>query len=652
MKTMNLGLVAHVDAGKTTLTEQMLYASGAVRTAGSVDSGTTQTDWLPVEQSRGITVQAAATDLTWRDTRFFLIDTPGHVDFSGQVERSLSVLDAAVLVVSAVEGVQAQTEVLLEAFHTLKLPFAVFINKIDRAGSDSVAVLAHLTRLLSPMGWEPLAVNPPNGEGSESVAAPCHGLEDPAYLERLVTAAAGVEESILETYLDSGRVAPDTLQSAIRRGVAGRRIVPVVFGASKLGLSVEVLLDCLNDWFPAASADTDGPFCAQVYKVEHEKGMGKVAFVRLFSGCVRNRDSVYLRRADQEEKVTQIRRVLGRQKQDLGELTAGESGALYGLSSVKAGDFLGRVEPPNRTYSMTQPLLTVQVLPAIAEERMPLLAALQELSDEDPFLDVLWIPEKEELHIRITGRMQLEILEILLRDRYGLSVTFSEASVIYKETLCKAGEGVEIYTMPKPCWAKVWFRMEPLPRGSGLQYDCVVPERRLLQRYRNHVATAVPRALEQGLYGWEVTDLKVTLIDGEHHLEHTHPLDFFVATPMGIMNGLEHCGTKLLEPIYAIRLTGPAEALGKTISLLVARRAVFDSPGAAGERFTLEGEMPVAESLDFPTAFASVTGGRGVFSARFSHYADAPAGVEATAPRRGVDPRDRAKWILHARQAL
>ena len=325
---------------------------------------------------------------------------------------------------------------------------------------------------------------------------------------------------------------------------------------------------------------------------------------------------------------------------------------VYGLSSVRAGDLLGSELPGLREYRLAEPLMLCRVEPEKPEELPGLTEALYQLEEEDPALRCEWNREKREVWLRLTGKTQAEVLEALLKERWGLSARFGEPSVIYRETPVKAGEGFEAYTMPKPCWAVVRFLIEPLPRGSGFEYVCKVPPNRLPYRYQAHVETAVPRALEQGLSGWQVTDLRVTLIDGESHNVHTHPLDFFVATPMGIMDGLRNTGTKLLEPMLKAEFTAPEEYLGKTVSLLVAHRSRFDTPETGEGRFRLEAVVPAAEAMDLPVEFAACTAGTGVYGSRFSHYEDCPEGMGQVRARMGVDPLDRSRFILAARSAL
>ena len=638
-RKINLGVLAHVDAGKTSLTEQLLFLGGALRTAGAVDLGMAQTDTLAVEQARGISVKTADAVLETDKAVVNIIDTPGHADFISEVERALSVLDCAVVVVSAVEGVQAQTEILLGAIQKMDLPCVLFVNKLDRAGSDFEAACADLAEQFS--GRSLLKINRPVGEGDTAVQVEA----DPEALENAVMLTG--DEELLENLLLGDE--PDfaqTVRTAVENGA-----VPVLCGSSKTGAGCGEILEFLCTCMPEDKPEQT-EFCARVFRVEHDKQFGKLCHVRVFSGTLQPRQSVYLPRVDQEEKVAGIRRPMGRKQADVPSAEAGDIAVLFGLSEVRAGDVIGRGTPPRAESALAVPLLTVKAEPEKPDELMALVTALNALSDEDPMLHFLWIREKQEIQLRIVGRIQLEILEELLLERYGLRAKFSPPSVIYKETPTTAGEGFDAYLMPKPCWAILKFWIEPLPRGSGLVYESKTSPSRLMYRYQNHVETAVPEALTQGMYGWEVTDLKVTLIDGEHHHVHTHPLDFFLCTPLAIMDGLRNCGTTLLEPILKVKLTFDPNLSGRVIGLVQNARGVLLDQTVRGDRQTMTAEIPVAESLELPVEFAKLTSGRGNMATTFSHYAPCPAGFIAERERIGTNPLDRAKYILEKRNAL
>ena len=647
-KMMNLGILAHVDAGKTSVTEQLLYLGGSIRQAGSVDRGTAQTDWLEVERKRGISVKTASSCLCYQGVQINLIDTPGHVDFSGEVERTLGALDCSVLVISAAEGVQPQTRHLWRALEQLGIPTLIFVNKIDRAGCDCEAVLLQIreelgarlfiTQTVLQAGMEDCSIEPKDYGGKAR--------------EELAALAADLDDAVAELYLADKPIAGELLMQTISDACRQRQLTPVCFGSAKLGVGMEALLQSIIRYLPAAQGSDGAPLSGLVYKVDHDPVLGKGAHIRLFNGYIKSRDPVPLLNSDEPEKATQIRRFNGAKSQSLDILHAGEIAAVYGLGSLKAGDIVGK-QPLDRFCPLTFPLLTVQVLPEQEQDLTALAAALQELAEEDPLLDLEWLKEERELHLKITGKIQLEILSELLWDRYRLRAQFSPPSVIYKETPAKTGIGLERYTMPKPCWAVVELKAEPLPRGSGVRFESAIKEKQLPYRYQHHVELSLRDALKQGLYGWEVTDARFTLTGGEHHHVHTHPLDFFVATPIAVLRALTDSGTVLLEPIVRVTLSAGEEFLGKTIRDILQMRGEFDSPAVSKGVFSLEALLPAAASLEYPIAFRSMTSGKGSYYSEFYRYQECPLELGATARRRGIHPLlERSKWILHARSAL
>lgn len=647
-KIINIGIVAHVDAGKTTLTERLLFASGVLRKVGRVDDGTAQTDWLSVERERGISVRASSVSFTKGNVQINLIDTPGHVDFAGEVERSLSILDCAILVISAVEGIQAQTELLFHALRQTGTPTILLLNKIDRVGSDVVALIAELKAQFSPAI---LPFNLPVGEGGRDCAVRSHLLGDKDFREQCVLALAETEEAWLGRYLAGEELSPAELETGLSAAIHRGQLFPALCASAAQGVGVEELLAFLTTHLEGSQGRAEDPLSAIVYKVEHDRTMGKVAHVRMFGGTIRNRDSLYVPAVDAHQKVTQIRRFFGSRGTDIGEVSAGELAALYGLTGLRVGDVLG--ERGNwHGAKLVVPLLKVQVLPGEGADTTALLTALRELTEEDPLLEMEYFPDEREIQIRITGAIQLEVLTTLLRERYGLAAGFSAPSVIYKETPATTGEGYEAYTMPKPCWAIVRLLIEPGEPGSGLAFSSVVAHDDIYPRYQHHIRTSLEETLKQGNHGWEVTDLKVTLIGGGHHLIHTHPMDFFVATPMAVLNGLANTGTTLLEPMVTLRMSAQEDLLGKVLGDVVQMRGSFDSPVIRNGSFTLEANLPLATSLEYPVRLGMLSSGRAVVSQSFAGYHPCPLELGQVTPRRGVDPRDRAKWILYKRSAL
>ena len=647
-KIYNIGILAHVDAGKTTLTEQFLYLSGALRKAGNVDSGTTQTDWLPIERERGISVRSAQTSFLWKNKQINLIDTPGHVDFSGEVERSLLAIDGAVLIVSAVEGIQSHTENIWRALSKLKIPAVIFINKIDRAGSHFDELCADIPRLLPCDGITLLPLSEVKNEGLKEFSV----SDIPDMQEKLIETLADYDDDIADAYLNGDTVEAEALKNALAACVQKREIIPVFGGCAQKCMGIEPLLDAITSLLPAADKKLCDSLSALIFKIEHDKTMGKTAHVRMYGGKLHARDTIPSSDGSADEKISQIRKFNGQKYVDVGSVGAGDIAALCGLKTAKVFDSIG-ARTHSDIYRLTYPFLSVKVQPQNEAQLMPLLSALMELSDEDPFLNCRWEKTERQILISCTGHMQLEVIASLLRDRYQLSASFSEPSVIYKETPSKSGYGFDAYTMPKPCWAIVKLKFEPLPIGSGVIYDGGnVPNDTCFYKYQEHIRRSFFDNLEQGPLGWEVTDFKATLDYAEHHTIHTHPLDFFVATPMAIMNGLHSIGTTLLEPFLKVRISAGSEYLGKVISQVTQMRGEFDSPLMTGDTFTLEASLPVATSLDYPVQLASLTHGKGLFSSVFDGYRVCPLELGKTAKHRGPDPTDRAKWILYARGAM
>ncbi len=670
----NIGILAHVDAGKTTLTEQLLCLTGALRSAGSVDEGTAATDSLQIERARGISVRTAAAATVWRDININIIDTPGHVDFAGEVERAIAALDYAVVVVPSVEGVRAHTENILKSLDSRTLPRLVFINKIDRAGSDAAHVLAELRRLPGNHIYLPLMEV--NSEGLDNVQIA--RLDNDSFAQAVTEALCDVSEEAAEAFLEDSALPYERAASLLREKIADCTITPVLYGSAKLALGIRELADFMAKFMPSSERLAVDELSGVIFKIEHDKTMGKISYIRMFGGQIKNRDAVTLatpttdsqkktefvseeeddavpleEKAPEAEKISQIRRFAGAKSVDAGEVSGGDIAALCGLTSAKTGQFVGSLALGD-CYKLATPFLRVRVTPKSGDiGKIPVLAeALHELSDEEPYIDAKWENGQREITINTTGKIQLEVIDSLLRERYNLDADFSQPTVIYKETPSRAGFAYADYTMPKPCWAVVQFKFEPMPRGYGVSYHGRLPSNQCFYKYQAHIRTSFNQCLEQGLYGWEVTDFKCTLVGGQHHTIHTHPLDFFVCTPMAFMNGLASLGSTLLEPLLDLRISAPAGILGKIITEIVRMGGEYDSPMTFGDVAVTEAVVPAAKYLDFPAKLASMSSGKAVCSSTFHGYRECTDGEIHENPRRGVNPLDRAKWILWARGAI
>lgn len=660
----NIGILAHVDSGKTTLTEQLLFHTGAIRSAGSVDAGTTATDSLSVEKQRGISVRTATASTKWKNTTINIIDTPGHIDFAGEVERALSALDYAVIIVSAVEGMRAHTENILNLLDKAKLPRLIFINKADRTGADISGVTDEIKNISSGPLFVMTSIT---GEGTDKcqVAA----LSDEEFRIKATEILSDISDEAAEVFLEDRLLEKDAAEKIIREKISECRLTPIVTGSAKYSVGIKELIDILVKFMPDSRRHATESLSGIVFKIEHDKSAGKISHIRLFGGEIDTRDEIELITPENKhiivsdavdiedkrhikEKVTQIKKFCGVKGSDVVSVKSGDVAAICGLSSAKAGFYIGS-SIKSENFSLVNPFLRVKVTSADSDPlKLPsLAAALSELSDEEPYIDAKWANGQKEITISTTGKIQLEILSHLLKERYNLEALFSPPTVIYKETPSAAGIGHASYTMPKPCWAVVEFRIEPMPRGYGVSYHGKLPNNQCFYRYQSHIRTSFSRCLEQGLYGWEVTDFRCTLIGGEHHTIHTHPLDFFVCTPMAFMNGLSAVGTTILEPLLKIRVTAPDDYSGKIFSEIIKMGGEFDSPVSRSGNVNIEAIVPVATSMNFPEKLASVTSGKAVISQNFYDYRECKDSSEHINPRNGVNPLDRSKWILYARGA-
>lgn len=654
-KIINLGILAHVDAGKTTVTENILYFCGKTRKLGSVDRGNTVTDSSEIERRRGISVFSSNADVEYGDYIINIIDTPGHTDFAGETERSILALDAAIIVISAADGVQSHTENIIKTVMENKLPCIFFINKIDRSGSNVKNVLAELKELFGNI-FTVLWV--PKYEATKE----CDIVENPNFAEETEEILSEFSDTIMEKFISEEMIDEKELKNSLSEFSKSGGVFPVVCGSAMFGKGIRELLDAVTEYLPDSSKIASDKLSGIIYKIEHDKTFGVLSHVRMFGGELNSRESVVLKlRYDdmhnretevRSEKIAQIRKKVGDKFFDTGTVTAGNTAVLCGLSKAKVGDCIGEISE-ERKINLVKPFLQVAVIPDSESEITRLVNALAELTSEEPYINYRWEKSEREVIISITGKIQLEIISALLLERYGLRVKFSPPSVIYKETPLQRAEGFEAYTMPKPCWAVVRLLIEPLERGSGVEFDMGnVPNNMLFYKYQSHIRQSFYSSIEQGIYGWEVTDFRCTLIGGEHHTVHTHPLDFFVATPVAFLRGLTNAKSAILEPFLKVRISAPEEFCGKIMGDIITMRGSFDEPVIKNGKVVTEAFLPVAESMDYSSRLASLTGGKGTLISKFSHYEKCPDGFVKTCKYRGVFPLDRAKWILYCRGAI
>ncbi len=644
----NIAIVAHVDAGKTSLTEHFLFKSSSIKSLGSVDKGTSQTDFLKIERDRGISVLAATMTFEWNDITINLIDTPGHADFAGEVERALKAVDGVVLVVSAAEGVQPQTVAYWKILSKMNIPVIVFVNKIDRSGVDVEEVVEQIQKELSA-DVVPIQYVVDEGADDTSVVEflKCNSRRDD-FVEQLAT----YDEELFDKFCSDISLSDSEISSVLAELTRSTELYPLMFGSSKNDVGVDELMIAVRDLLPSPKCVSGDAVSAIVYKIVHDKMLGRVAFVRVFDGRLKVKEILQNITLGSESKINQLKKISGNRLIDIKEASAGEIVAVCGLTDARVGDVLGCGDHVPKQYDVNPPLLDVKVVPVDSAKVAELAEALNILFIEDPRLDFNWDKDENELTIKIMGHIQTEVLASILKERFAVEAEFKDSTIIYKETIATDAIGAERYTMPKPCWAVVKFRIEPGDTGSGVVYESKVSVNDIHNKYQNEVSRTIPKALAQGVKGWEVTDVKITLIEGEDHVMHSNPGDFIVATPMAIMNGLNSAGTVLLEPIIGFTITGEDELLGKITADITRMRGSFETPSFDGSTFTLKGKFPLSTSMDYPVKLNSHYGGQARIITDFSGYEKVNDEHGTVRDFRGISPLDRSKYILKARKAI
>ena len=603
MKRLTTGIMAHVDAGKTTLTEAMLYLTGNIRRLGRVDHGDAFLDTQELERERGITIYAKQAILRRGDLELTLVDTPGHVDFSAETERALQVLDCAILVVSAADGVQGHTETLWQLLEEAGVPVFLFVNKMDQPNEGKDAILKQLEGRLG------------------------HGFVDMADPEARGEGAALCSEELMERYLSGEEFTQEELAAL----VVQRQLFPVYFGSALQVEGVEELLDGIE----AYTLEPEWPqdFGARVFKITRDERGERLTWLKVTGGQLRVRE--VLHGPDWEEKVNQIRLYSGAKFTAVDVAPTGTVCAVTGLTHTTAGEGLGAEE--NWTGPRLEPVLSYQVIPPEGVDASTLLERLRRLEEEDPQLQVEWEPHAEQVRVKLMGQVHREVLERELRRRFMLDVTFGPGSIVYLETLAKPVEGVGHFE-PLRHYAEVHLLLEPLERGAGLQIDTVCSEDVLDGNWQRLILTHLVERQHVGvLTGSPITDLKLTLLTGKGHLKHTEGGDFRQATYRAIRQGLMMGETILLEPWYTFRLEVPGESVGRAMTDVQRMCGEFEGPQMRGEMAVLTGSLPVSEVGDYWSQVAAYTQGRGRFSCRLDGYRPCH-NTQQVVEERGYDP--------------
>ena len=649
---LTIGIIAHVDAGKTSITESLLHYSGATTALGSVDKGSAITDDLAMEQRRGISIKASFVNFSWNNTLFQLVDTPGHIDFAAEVDRSLSILDAVILVVSAKEGVQAHTINLWESLVERKLPLLIFFNKIDRDGVDIESVFLDFQK---DLGAKLFALNYPDlsiPQSPELVEfTNCENYMDSIILDNSMENLAECDETFLEQYIDGETTNLEQVLEKGKHHIRSGALYPALFGSAKLGLGITDLLDSISSLVPIQKSYYTS-VAAKVFKVQFDDKKGRLAYIKSYGRLLKSKDLIHSQDLDKDVKINQILKPKLGSLVQCSELHPGEIGVITTSELIRSGDVLGSENLTDKYSKISNAVLGVQVMAKDEKDYQKLGDALEILNIEDPKLDFKWFKDEKEFHLKILGPIQTEVLKENLLERWAIEAEFQTPKIIYKETPSQSAEGYVRYWMPKPCWAIMTFLVEPTSLGTGVLFTSKVRTSDISTKYINEVKRAIPWALKQGIHGYEVTDLSITLIEGSEHTVHSNPGDFSLATPMGVLRGLENAGTDLLEPMYAFEIKANQDLLGAISSDLNQMNAQIDSPVFELDTFTISGRVSVANAMSYSIKFNATTSGKGRLKLSLDGYEQTNTTPDKIRSYKGVSPLNESQWILHMRGAF
>jgi elongation factor G len=681
-KLRNIGIMAHIDAGKTTTTERILFYAGRLHKMGEVHEGAATMDWMVQEKERGITITSAATTCTWRDHSINIIDTPGHVDFTVEVERSLRVLDGAVAVFDAVAGVEPQSETVWRQADHYSVPRIAFINKMDRLGADFYAAIDSIrTRLgaravpvqvpigaedrfegvVDLIGMRAIVYTDDLGKNVESAEIPTE-LQDAVGRHRrdLVEAAADYDDEVMALYLEEQDIPRDLIVQALRKGTVAGQLVPVLCGAALRNRGVQPLLDAVVDYLPSPAdkpaiegidpkdqslatreVDDDQPFSALAFKIQMDpQGVGKLTFFRVYSGRLGTGSSVLNVTTGRRERIGRILRMHAMRREDVQEVATGDIVAAVGLKNTSTGDTLSDETNPILLESITfpEPVISVAIEPKTKVDQDRLGTALQRLSEEDPTFRVRTDEETGQNIIGGMGELHLEIIVDRLTREFKVDANIGKPQVAYREAIKRPAHGTGRFvrqTGGRGQYGHVELEVEPGERGAGYVFQDKISQGRIPREYIPAVNKGVGEALNTGVVaGYPVLDVKVSLVDGSYHQVDSNEQAFEIAGSMGVKDALRKASPYLLEPIMKVDVFMPEEHLGDVMGDLSSRRGHILGMEGRGTSQTVQAQVPLAEMFGYATDLRSMTSGRATYSMEFDHYEELPANLAETVGRK------------------
>ena len=610
MKIINIGILAHVDAGKTTLTESLLYTSGAILELGSVDKGTTRTDTMFLERQRGITIQAAVTSFNWNDYKINIVDTPGHTDFITEVYRSLSVLDGAILVISAKDGVQAQTRILFHALQKMNIPTIIFINKIDQYGINLNNIYQNIKEKLS----------------NDIIVMQNVTLTPEISIKNIIDLddwdpVISKNDKLLEKYIAGEKLTIQELTYEEYRCVKKGSLFPIYHGSARNNIGTQQLIEAISNLFCPEMNENDSELCGRVFKIEYTDHKQRLVYLRLYSGTLHLRDTIIL----PEKKKVKLTEIYIPSNGEMIQTKTVCSGDIFIIpnNTLRLNDIIGneKLLPCNVWNDKTVPILRTRIEPIKIEEREKLLDALTEIADTDPLLRYCVDTITHEIVISFLGTVQLEVICSLLIEKYHINIRIEDPTVIYKEKpLQKADYTIHIEVPPNPFWASIGLSITPLPIGSGIQYESKVSLGYLNQSFQNAVREGINYGLEQGLYGWEVTDCKICFEYGVYYSPVSTPSDFRFLAPIVLEQTLKKAGTQLLEPYLSFILFTPQGYLSRAYNDAQKHCAIIETSQSKNDEIIFTGHIPVRCINEYRNTLTLYTNGQAVFLTELKDY--------------------------------
>lgn len=630
---ITLGVFAHANAGKTTITEQLLVHTKVKKQTGRVDHGNTTTDNMKIEQSRGISVRASLVTIPLKDKIIQLIDTPGHVDFSAEVERAINVLDGAILVISGVEGIEPQTQVIWNMLKEKQIPTIIFINKMDRMGADYNRILNEIQTKLDTRIIPKIIVHKDERKAG-GISYSTLGFDE------LKEKLADIDVDVMEKYINDEEIKPEYIETRIKELAMSGELFCVYGGSALLDEGMKYLIDAIDKYLPSYKEKMQGKFSGYVYTVKRENESREL-YIKAMRGKLENRSEI-ISKNGKSERVRTLNIIDGFTKKKIDLLQAGQIGIVTGLSA-KCGDFVGEEIKDFKKVAFINPLFQTTIEAKDKSQEIALIKALEIINDENPDLQAMFNKQTGQIVVKLMGPLQAEVIDNILMERFGIKTRFSNPIIVHKETPVGIGYGEASYTRV----SSVGFEIKPLPKGSGIRYQSKFSTDYLFPKYQKQVERLVKLYCQQGLFGWEVTDVGISLVDGKCDNVGSDPADFNIAVPIALMRAFKNAGMKVLEPNMYYTINSNKDTYKSILSLVSNCGVLYDTIDYDGMNVKFSGIAPLRELIDLPTEIIKLSGGHASMIQKPYGYTDYIGEVIPSKEYIGNDPRNEEEFLMN-----